>query len=108
MLVLTYTNRFGVDLDQLCQGVLQAACNAGCTAQAHIDIWHFLAGKFAGGIHRSARLANHHFLNFRLVWCCELLDEIGSQFVGFTAGGAIANGDQIDTVFLTKFVQCVQ
>ena len=108
VLVLTHTDGLWINFDQLGQGVLQAARNTGGTAQAYVNIWHFLAGKFTGGIDRSARFAHHHLLNFLAVGCFELFDEISGQFVGFAAGSAIANGDQIDTMFLTQFVQRMQ
>ena len=108
MLVLSHTDGLRINFDQLSQGVLQAARNAGRTAQTHIDVWHFLTGKFTGGIHRSARLAHHHLLNLGTVRRFELLDEIGRQFVGFAAGSAIANGDQIHTMLLAQFVQSMQ
>ena len=37
MLVLAHANRFGIDLDQFGQRVLQTPGNAGSAAQAHID-----------------------------------------------------------------------
>ena len=63
MLVLPHPNGFGVDLHQLGQGVLQTSGNAGGTTQGHIHIGHFLAGQFAGAVHRSPRFADHHFLH---------------------------------------------
>ena len=55
-----------------------------------------------------ARLAHHDLLNFGAVGCFELLDEIGRQFIGFTTGSAIADGDQINTMLLAQFVQSMQ
>ena len=63
VLVLAHANRFGIDLHQLGQRVLQPPGNAGGSAQTHVHIGHFLRGKFAGGIDRSPGLADHHFFN---------------------------------------------
>jgi hypothetical protein len=36
------------------------------------------------------------------------LDQIGGQLVGFAAGGAVADGDQVDTMLLAQLAQGVQ
>ena len=103
MLVLAHANGLGVDLDELGQGVLQAPGNAGRAAQAHIDIGHFLAGEFTGRVHRSARFADHHLLDVcAIAQFDQLLDQVAGQFVGFTAGGAVANGNQVDLVLFAQ------
>ena len=63
VLVLADADGFGVNLHQLGQGVLQAAGNAGCAAQAHVHIGHFVAGVFTGAVHRGACFADHHFVD---------------------------------------------
>ena len=110
VLVLAHTNRFGVDLDQLRQGVLQAAGNGCRAAQAHVHVGHFLAGKFTGGVHRSTRLADHDFRDFHPIpnafsQSGQLLDQVTRQLVGLAAGSAVANGDQVDVVFFAELGQ---
>ena len=106
VLILAYANRFGVDLNELSQRVLQAARNAGRAAQAHIHIGHFLRCKFAGAVDRSTGLTYHHFGDGVFgVQLGQLLDQVASQFVGFTAGSAVANGNQVHTILLAQLGQ---
>ncbi|MPN18535.1 hypothetical protein SDC9_165895 [bioreactor metagenome] len=97
MLVLAHANALGIDLDQLGQRILQAAGNRCRTTQAHVDIRHFLRRKLAGRIDRSPGLAHHHLVNL-LVGLGGDLDQIRRQLVGFAAGCAVADGNQIDIV----------
>ena len=113
MLVLAHADGLGINLHQLGQRVLQAARNAGRAAQADVHVGHFLRGKFTGRIHRGTRLADHHLVDrpggaggFRVLG--DEFDEVGSQFVGLAAGGAVANGDQIDAMLFTELGQSVQ
>ena len=109
VLVLAHANGFGVDLDQLGQRVLQAPRNGGRPAQAHVHIGHLLRRELAGRVNRSARLAHHHFLNVGpTVALGQLLDQVTRQFVGFAAGRAVANGNQVHAMLFAKFGQGVQ
>ena len=106
MLVLAHADGLGVNLHQLGQRVLQAPGNAGRAAQADVNVGHFLAGELAGAVNRSARLAHHHLLHGRCAWqASQLLDQVAGQFVGLAAGGAVANGDQVDLVLFAQFGQ---
>ena len=106
VLILAHTDRLGVDLDQFGQGVLQTAGNGCRAAQAHVHVGHFLAGKFASRVHRSACLADHDLGDFHTVsQAGQLFDQVSGQFVGFTAGGAVANGDQIHIVLFAELGQ---
>ncbi len=109
MLVLAYADGFGVNLHQLSQGVLQAAGNAGCAAQAHVDIRHFLASVFTGAIHRRAGFADHHFVDdLARVMLRHEFDEFTGQFVSLAAGCAVTNGNQVHAMFFGQFGQGVE
>ena len=94
VLVLAHANALGVNLDQLCQWVLQAAGNRDRTAQAHIHIRQLLRGKFAGRVDRCPGFAHHHFFQL-LVHLGSQLEQVSGQLVGFAAGRAVANGNQV-------------
>ena len=90
---------------------MQATGNGCRAAQAHVHIGHLLRGEFTGRVHGSARLADHHFLDLRTIpnaisQAGQLFDQVTGQFVGFTAGSTITNGDQVDLVFLAQLGQC--
>ena len=113
VLVLAHADGLGVDLHQLGQRVLQAPRNAGRATQADVHVGHFLGSKFTGRIHRGTRLADHHLVNrpggagrFRVLG--DEFDQVGGQLVRLAAGGAVANGDQIDAMLFTELGQGVQ
>ena len=109
MLVLAHANRFRINFHQLGQGVLQAPRNAGRTAQRHIHLGHFLAGQFAGAVNRRTGLADHHFLHRQgLRQFGQTGDEFSGEFVGFAAGRAIANRNQVHAVRHTELRQGMQ
>ena len=109
MLILADANGFRVDLDQLSQRILQTTGDAGGAAQAHINVGHFLAGKFAGRIDRRARLAYHYFFDSGVRPSLlgrsrffHYFHEISSKLVCLTAGGSVANGNQVYAVLFTE------
>ena len=109
MLVLTHANRFGIDLDQLRQRVLKTPRNAGRPAQTHVHIGHFLAGIFAGTVDRGTGLTHHHFVDdLAGIVFGQPFDQLARQFVGFTAGRSVANGNQVNAVFFAQKRQGVQ
>ena len=109
VLVLAHANGLGIDLDQFGQRVLHTPGNAGRAAQADIHIGHFGAGVFAGAVNRGTGFTDHHLGHGlgRIVFGHEL-DEFASQFVGFAAGRAVANGDEVDAVFFTQLGQSIE
>ena len=108
MLVLAHANRLGVNLDQLGQGVLQAPRNAGRTAQAHIHVRHFLAGVFTGAVDRGTRLTHHHFVHRLAAGLGNLFDQVACKLVGLSAGGAVADGNQVDAMAHAQGTQGMQ
>ena len=108
VLVLAYTNGFGVDLHEFGQRVLQAPCNAGGAAQAHIHIRHLLRREFAGGIDRGTSFTDNHLFDHALRAFGQLLDQVARQLVRLAAGCAIPDRNQIDAMLLAKLPQCKQ
>ena len=109
MLVLADADALGVYLHQLGQRVLQTPRDADRAAQADVHVGQFLAGEFAGRIDRSSGLADDdlfdlHIGRHRL----DALDQIAGQLVGFPAGRAIADGDQVHAVRGHQAAQAVQ
>ena len=95
MLVLADTDGFRVDLHQLGQRVLQAAGDGHGAAQGNVQFGEFPRGQFGGRIHRGAGLADHDLGHLQLR---AELDQVDGQLVGLAAGGAVADGDQVDIV----------
>ena len=95
MLVLADADGFRVDLHQFGQRVLQASGDAYCAAQGYVEIGEFASGQFRGRVHRGAGLGDHHLGQFQARY---FLDQFGGQLVGLAAGGAVADGDQVDAM----------
>ena len=53
MLVLADTDGFGIDFDQLGQGILEPAGDGDGGAFLYRQIWKFMTGQFGGGVDRS-------------------------------------------------------
>jgi hypothetical protein len=63
-------------------------------------------GQLGGGVHRGAGLA-HHDLGHVLA-AQGSLDELGGELVGLAAGGAVADGDQLDRCAVTSTAKVVR
>ncbi len=93
VLVLADADGLRVDLHQLGQRVLQAAGDGDGTAQGDVQIREFAGGELRGRIHRGAGFADHDLGELQTRY---LLDQLARQLVGLAAGGAVADGDQVD------------
>ena len=67
VLVETHTDRFGIDLDQFGQRILQAPGDAHRTTHRNIHIRQLLPGQLGGRIDRGAGLADHGILDGRML-----------------------------------------
>ena len=102
MLVLAHAYALGIDLDQLGQGVLQAAGDGDGTTDGDIEIRELLGGEFGGGVDRGACLAHHYLLR---LGGGVALEQIAHQAVGLPGGGAVAYADELDLVLLAQLAQ---
>lgn len=91
--------------NQFGERVLQAAGDRYGAAQADVEFREFAGGKFGGGIDRRAGFGDddlghvefrHHFY------------QVGGELVGFARGGAVADADEVDIVFLRQHGQRMQ
>ena len=98
MLVLAHADGLGRNLDELCQRVLQAAAQAHGAAHGDVQVGIFLAGELGGGVHRCAGLVNDGVAKVGRL----LGDELRDDFLGLTAGGAVADDDGVDAVLLDE------
>ena len=109
VLVLAHADALGVDLHQLGQRILQAARDGDGAAQADVEVGQLLAGELGGRVDRGARLADDdlvdHDVGRELL---HALDQVGGELVGLAAGGAVADGDQVDAVLRHEAAQRVQ
>ncbi len=97
MLILADADALGVDLHQFGQRVLHPAGDGHRAAQAHVQIGKLAAGQTAGRIHRGAGLAHRELGQAGLVGVAQ---QFGGEQIGFAAGGAVANGDELHAVAL--------
>ena len=88
VLVLPYSNGLGVNLDQLCQRVHEAASDTDGSANSHILIGELFARNGRGGIDGSAVFANDKHVN--LVLQTDVLQHIAHKSLRFTRSGAVA------------------
>ena len=95
VLVLADTDGLRIDLHQFGQRVLQATRDRHRATQRHVEIGEFLGGQFRRRVHRRTGFGHHDLgqLQFR-----HLGDQFAGQLVGLAAGGAVADGDQVDRV----------
>ena len=96
VLVLAHADGFGVDLDQLCQGVLHPAGDGDGGAQVHVILSQLFRRQLGGGIDRSACLADHHVGDGQVF----LLDGLYHELLRFPSAGAVADGHVLDVVGL--------
>ena len=101
MLILAYTNGFGVDLYQLSQRILYSSGNGSCTSLSHIKVREFLCGKLTCRIYRSTCLVGDHIL-YLLLW--NLLEHIYDHLLRFTAGSSITYRNQGNPIFIDHFL----
>ena len=124
MLILSDTNALGVDFDKFRQGIhessayrdgsadgdilvgefvasyLRGTVNGGTVFADDEDRWGLASGGFPiarGGRtapHRTGRTATH---SGSVRGCCQA---VGNKFLGFAAGGAVADGNGFDVVVL--------
>ena len=99
MLILAHADRFRIDLHQLRQRILQAACDRNRTAQGNVQVRELLGRQLGCGINGCPGLADDHFLcrHFR-----ELLLHVEVETLGFTRGRTVADGNQLDVVFFAQ------
>ena len=98
MLVLADADGLGVDLDQLGQRVLQAACDGHGAAQVDVKLGELLGGQLAGGVDRRAGLADDHILQMQVLFVGQLADDLGGKFLRLVARRAVADGHDLDAV----------
>ncbi len=98
VLVQAHAHRFGINLDQLGQRVLQAAGDGNGPAHAHVQVGELGPGQVAGGVDRSAGFVDHHIGDWRLRSVplgFGFSDDFGGQAFGFAAGRAVADGNHV-------------
>ena len=101
VLVLPYADGLGIDLDQFCQRILQAARNGCCAALSHIKLRKLFRRQFASRIYGCSRFIHDHIGNRTL----QFFDETYDHLLRFTGCRAVAQRDQIHVVFVDQFLQ---
>ena len=105
VLILPHADGFGVDFDQLGKRVLQPAGDRHCAAQGNVQVGELARRQFGCGINRRAGFGNDDFVqpHFR-----HSAHQFARDFVGFAAGGAVADGDELHAVLLNQARQRCQ
>ena len=97
VLVLADADRLRVDLHQLGQRVLEPARDGDGAAQRHVHVGQLLRGERGRGVHRRARLGDHHLGEVQLR---VLGEQFTGELVGLAGRRAVADRDQLDRVLL--------
>ena len=101
MLILSYTDRFRIDLYQLRQWVLQSSCNRSRTSLSHIKVWKFLCCQFTCGIYGSACLICDHILYF--FW--NFFQKFHDNLLRFSGSCSISHRYQFNMILCDQFFQ---
>ena len=99
VLILADADCLGLNLHQFGQRVLQTAGDGHRATVGHVQIRKLTGRQLGGRVHRRARLGDHHLLHFLPA---AQLDQVGSQLVGFTRGGAVADGNQVNLMLAAQ------
>ena len=99
VLILPHADGFRVDFDQLGERVLQPAGNGHRTAQGNVQVGELARRQFGRGINRRAGFGHDDFVqpHFR-----HFTHQFARDFVGFAAGGAVADGDELHAMLLNQ------
>ena len=95
VLILTDTDRLGLDLDQFGERILQPARDRDRAAQRDIQLGQFLRGELRGRIDRGARLVDDERFQPQLGMA---RDQVASELIGLARGGAVADADELDVM----------
>ena len=90
MLILSDSNRLGVDLHQLRKGVHEPSPDGHRATYRHVLFGKFFTGHLRGGIDRGPTFIHHDQWNGRRQF------ERAKKSFGFPAGRAIANGNRLN------------
>ena len=94
MLILTYTNRLGINLHQFRQRILHTAGNGNSRPQIDIEFREFLRRQLGCGIYGCSRLVDDHIADTRKVF-----QHFHSHSFRFTGCSTVADRDVLDTMF---------
>ena len=98
MLILADSDGLRVDLDQLCQRILQAARNRSCTSLPYIKLREFLRRQFAGGIDGSACLIDNHILHLLR----NLRKDLRNDLLRFTRCCPVSAGNERNMILIDQ------
>ena len=101
MLILTDTDGFRIDLNQLCQRILQPSCYRCRTPLSHVKLRELLRCQFTCGIYRCSCFIYNHILHFFR----NLLQKLYNKLFRFSGCGSISQGNQGNIIFRNNFLQ---
>ena len=99
MLILADTDRFGVDLDQFRQRILETPRDGSCASLSDIKPGKFLCRQLAGTVNRRAGFIYNDILE----GFSGLFEKIRDDLFRFAGGRAVAHGKQADIVTADQF-----
>ena len=101
MLILAYTDGFGVDFYQFRQRVLDTSANGNGGTQGNVIIREFLRTQFGSGIHRSPCFVGNDVIDLFI----QFFQHFRHKLLGFSGSGAVADGNQVYIIFFDKSCQ---
>ena len=116
MLILTDADGFRVDLDELGEWVLQAAGDGRRASLTNVKVRELLGSELARGVDGGSCLVDDYVgeVPVEVRTCAarrrlalELFDEVNDDLLGLARCGAVADGDDVDVIFVHKFFQGV-
>ena len=93
MLILPHADGLGVNLHQLCQGILKPPGNGDGRAQVYIILREFLCRQRGCGVDGGAGLVDNHIAGLG-----EAAEQLDGHGLGLPGGGAVSDGDVPDSV----------
>ena len=98
MLILTDSDSFWLDLDQLCQGVLQTAGDGNGGSLSNVEIRELLCAQLGSGVNGSARFAYNIIFSAGV----GLLQYLDDELLALTGSGTVTDGDDFYLIFSKK------
>ena len=86
MLILPHADGLWINLDKLCQRILQSSCDRSCASLPYIKVRELLGSQLAGRIHRGSCLVDDHVLNLLR----NLFEQLHDDHLRLTRGCAIS------------------
>ena len=107
VLVLSDTDGLRVDLDEFRERILQPAADGDGGPDVDVEVRELFRRELRGGVDGRAGFRHDHVGDASAGLLFELADGLRGEDLGLFRGRAVADGDDVDVVFLQKFLDGV-